>query len=349
MSAVVLGLYAALFLSAAASADCKACKPQDMKPIAVLFNDVSMFGGEGGDFNPEAAEDFLSAPSRIRYDAATDTVAKDDDKTIKPVSLTRVTINVNKVSEIPAQMKAIADRCYRIVLLGFFTHGNLGRVKFSASHTAFNSENVQDVFSGVSCAMAGNARVKFAGCNVGRGCRGEAFLTGVAAALLSKGGRVSAATNVTYSAGPFELGSIDFNETHLRVGPNLHNPTWFNDNGKLIEPVDYATCKSRARDTLAMVYAIESRVRSCAINSVARDYLEEAKTNLEALGDPRFNGAIWSYPSKNNRIAWNHLARGYSAYELARAMLKGIGPCGADAKSQDHALPQQMRPGWLVR
>jgi Domain of unknown function (DUF4347) len=95
------------------------------------------------------------------------------------------------VADFRRDLQQIAIACMRVEALGIMSHGNIGYLLIGTD--GVNEHNLDDVFGhGLGCVMSPQASIEFAGCNVGRGCRGADFMRAVADRLLPQGGTVTA-------------------------------------------------------------------------------------------------------------------------------------------------------------
>ena len=81
------------------------------------------------------------------------------------------------VADFRRDLQQIAIACMRVEALGIMSHGNIGYLLIGTD--GVNEHNLDDVFGhGLGCVMSPQASIEFAGCNVGRGCRGADFMRG---------------------------------------------------------------------------------------------------------------------------------------------------------------------------
>ena len=136
-----------------------------------------------------------------------------------------VPLVVSNPLQIRDAIEQIARKCQKLKFLGIYSDGAPG---YSRIGDPLDVNNVKQVFGGLSCAMAKDAKVDLSGSQIGRSCRGEDFLMSVGKELLAKnGGSVQAATSYVHGPiiAPF---SINFDYQYLYLEPGLTNPRWDN-------------------------------------------------------------------------------------------------------------------------
>lgn len=135
---------------------------------------------------------------------------------------------IDDASQFPEILRRTARRCLRIKHMSISSHGNLGYL--SLGGTGISTANLESLIpADAACVMAPNARIDIGGCNVGRGCRGEDFLTVMAARMLRNGGgTIRAATSYTSTVAPGTIPhhSLNFQYQALTVDSALANPRW---------------------------------------------------------------------------------------------------------------------------
>ena len=225
----------------ASRADCRPC-PEGTQDIALLIYDHTAFDtGFAGTIHGYLPYSWFDAGG-----------------------LPMETYTADGPEEIPLTLAELAAGCKRIKRLGFYTHGDLGYVAFEKSRKGMDIHNVRSLLGPVQCAMAGDAWVGFGGCNVGRGCRGQAFMMEVARTLLSRGGgTVQAATNYVVGAGGINIGSINGDDAVLKVKPGIAGFNWYDDDGDPLDMETSETCRGRAQDAIRDIDGILSRSHVC--------------------------------------------------------------------------------------
>lgn len=137
-----------------------------------------------------------------------------------------VTRSPANVAEFREEVQQLANDCKRIERLGIMSHGNVGYLLIGGDGVA--KRNVDDAFGrGMSCAMAPNASVEMAGCNVGRGCRGAEFMLAVADRLLPDGGSVVAPEHYVYGNALLGIAPQSIlGDRELKVGAGASLARW---------------------------------------------------------------------------------------------------------------------------
>jgi hypothetical protein len=118
------------------------------------------------------------------------------------------------------RMIALSRECKVAQVISVASHGSVGRLHFGSDRLDLNGLKN---WRGLSCAVAPNARISLAGCEVGRGCRGHDFMLGLADALLrGKGGQVQAHNHLAVAgARVMRTRSIDGQVNRLTVNSSF--------------------------------------------------------------------------------------------------------------------------------
>lgn len=225
------------FLSAAyAASPCSvSCKPGQLQDISVLVVPKS----ENTEMSKPGAEAFHE---------------------VAPGSRDESPLVVSTIGELATEMQRLANQCKRIKRLDIYGHGSPGTMALGSDDepSTFDIVSLLYELKGMDCAMAAGAEIHFAGCNTGKGCRGENFMMAVARTLLNKGGAVHAAPAIVNSLKytPVAPRAIGGNQV-LMVDAELKNPRWAKP------PVTYGECLQHMYDDLASLERLRPQLAGC--------------------------------------------------------------------------------------
>ena len=175
----------------------------------------------------------------------------------------------NTLFELPAYLQALANSCKRIKRLDISSHGSQGSADLD-DDSVFRLDlvSLRVAYTGLDCAMAPQAEIHFDGCNVGRGCRGEDFLMGLAQILLPKGGSIEAPMNYAVAGRLVPLAPISLSGTQaLTIGAGLKNPAWSHP------PLPLGQCRSRISELIDKLAIVRNQLDGCTSPNVTPSYL----------------------------------------------------------------------------
>jgi hypothetical protein len=113
--------------------------------------------------------------------------------------------SVSNLRDIQSELRRIGGLGGKIDVLWIHSHGSPGVVVIPktglfSGNVCLNASNVSELAPLCRLAIAAQARIYFAGCVIGYGARGEAFLRAAGPQMLGHGGGVMLApTSITYS------------------------------------------------------------------------------------------------------------------------------------------------------
>ena len=189
-----------------------ASESSSLEYIQAKIKDMVKQAVDGG---VEAKERFKQLTWNLACSKLNRLTVEDDNQDVDSPYATAVIVNSpEQIREILSQF---ANNCFRLKYLDFAGHGASGLMAYKNGN--LSSENTSEILEGLECVMAEDAKIKFYGCNVGRGCVGEQFLLDSAKMLLPKGGSVEAFTWYASTPLPGVLAhhSIDLNSQILHV------------------------------------------------------------------------------------------------------------------------------------
>ena len=256
-------LAVAFAMNAAAQEDCPPC-PGGTSLVTVLLG----------------SREFL-APGQTMHLAA----VHSEFETTAPSSGVRDDYWVSTPQELRRDLLGLAQRCKRVNFLMIATHGGPGYFSFGDGGdmtTLFQLDgNLERNLSGLSCALAPNAKVKLSGCSVASGCEGENFVSVVARQLLSRGGGTLEAERSDQNSIGGLTRTFGVRGSHsLRVAPGGHI-AWER------APIPQQQCRQKLTDAANALLARAPNCRGAANRDaldVARQ-LQDAGAGLDAAPD----------------------------------------------------------------
>jgi len=229
-----------LISTAAQAATCPTACPGGMRDVSLLVTDSSEAGSSRWEGNVRSWYDHVRPAS------------------LPPVPTTYINEPAGLRNAILGAIQPDAQgRCGRIKFMAVFSHGAAGAI--AINHQTFNSANAGLILSDLGCAMAPDAAIELAGCNVALGCRGEDLLVAMAQNLLPAGGRIRGAQQYVVSFGPGLIAarSVGGSYQELRVGAGLSNPRFSS------APQTQEACIDRSESRLGQLREVSERVRHC--------------------------------------------------------------------------------------
>jgi hypothetical protein len=242
-----------------------------------------------------------------------------------------------------AALADAAAACQEVKLLTVISHGAPGEVVLGpvGAPGLIASELADHIPASLSCAMAPDAVVRFDGCNVSRGCRGESFVTLLAARLLAKGGRIEACDIPNVATGLTATLCAVPHSLHVDAGPA--NPRWDGPRPKTGDE-----CRANISRDLALVDKLVAEKGACNAQDAlgarwAHILLDPALDNETKLGADRTQFTALQAEEASA------LAEGYSGLDLALKTLKADPACAPASAACGGTRPAKPTEGPVER